>query len=425
MVSVNESPQAPLKALGSSHKGMKLTIPNLTFSSHGSAVRGTLFNRYYFDIDRTALERAGPFTVTPDALLFDASEKRVVNKALPLLEEALTWKLIHKLYNKPAFYLRESLDIPLIGSTEIGVVDRGSNIIEIKPLTGCNFNCIYCSVDEGKNQKSYDYLVEEEYLVAVAAELAATKEHPVECNIGPHGEPLFYPRIVELVRDLKAIPNVEIVSINTNGSLLSKQLIDDLAAAGLTRINLSLPALDEELAARLAGVSKFPLQHLLDMLSYGKEKLNFLLAPVLIPGMNEQEMAKIVELSKSITSDFPVIGIQNYLEYPKGRKPVKRPLSWDSFFAFIKELEAETGVNLTATQEDFHIFPDTKLEKPFRKNQIVQCEVCMPGRYPNEMYAKAANRLINVRLPNRREHIGKQLKVRIVREKHNIFKGVS
>lgn len=388
-------------------------------------LRCTLFKRYWFDLAREELERAGQVEVAPEELSFpDASEKRVRNKILPLLEQGLTWRLRHKLYEKPAFYLREELEIPLIGSTEIGVVDRGSNIIEVKPLTGCNFTCTYCSVDEGRNRKSYDYLVERDYLVAVTRQVAETKEHPVEVNIGPHGEPLLYPELVRLVRELRAIPQVEIVSINTNGSLLSKRLIDDLAAAGLTRVNLSLPALDQALAAELAGVKRFPLEHLLEMLAYGKEKLSFLLAPVLIPGKNEQEMAKIVELSKSIESDYPTIGIQNYLEYPKGRKPVKKTLPWEEFYAFIEELERGTGKRLKSTLEDFRISDDTKLEKPFKKGQVVACELCMPGRYPREMYAKARGRLISVQTPNDLSMIGKRLTVRIVRDKHNIFKGV-
>ncbi len=404
----------------------RFSFPDMTFAAlPDGGIRCTLFARYDFALSKAELERLGSFAVHADALAFpDASEKRVRNKLGLLVEEGIRRRLVHRLYKKPAFYLTEESGVPLLGSTEIGVVDRGSNIIEIKPLTGCNFTCTYCSVDEGKNRKSHDYLVEEEYLVRVAADVAARKEHPVEFNIGPHGEPLLYPKLVELVRDLKRIPNTAIISMNTNGSLLSEKLIDDLAAAGLTRVNLSIPALDEELASELAGVPKFPMAHLLAMLAYGKEKINFLLAPVLIPGKNEKEMAKIVELSKTIASPYPAIGIQNYLEYPKGRRPVKKQLAWDEFFGFIEGLERETGTSLTSTKEDFRIHEEKELEKPFRKGQTVACEVCMPGRYPNEMYAQAGGRLIGVRLDNDLANIGKRLRVKIVRDKHSIYKGV-
>ena len=394
-------------------------------SSGNALIRCRLFSRYYFDLEKELVERSGKVTVTRNSLEFPVlSEKRVWNKVGMLVQEGMDRGLIHQLYDKPTVYIREESGIPLIGSNEFGVVDRGSNILEVKPLTGCNFTCTYCSVDEGRNGKLYDYLVEEEYLVRVAAEVASTKTHPVEFNIGPHGEPLLYPKLIELVRDLKRIPNTEIISINTNGSLLSKKLIDGLAEAGLTRVNLSIPALDQRLADELAGVPRFPLKHLLAMLEYGKTKINFLLAPVLIPGKNEGEMRKMVELSKTISSDFPTIGIQNYLEYPRGRRPVKRQLSWKEFFDFIRRLEKETGTELTATKEQFRIFDEKELPKPFRKGDIVEAELCMPGRYPTEMYARAKGRVISVQMENRRESIGKRLRVQLVREKHNVYKGV-
>lgn len=402
----------------------RISFQHLTFEEHGSTIRCRLFHRYFFDLERDALERVGRVSVQSDALDVEASEKRVRNKILPLLEDGMTWRLVHQLYKKPAFYIREELDIPLIGATEIGVADRGSNILEVKPVTGCNLNCTFCSVDEGRNKKQYDYLVEKEYLVKVVARLAARKEHPVEVNIGPHGEPLLYPQLVELVRDLKALPNVAIISLNTNGTLLSKRLIDELATAGLTRINLSLHALDPALAARMAGVQRYPLNHILEMVAYAKEQLNVLLAPVLVPGLNEKELPKLVELSKSIKSAFPTIGIQNYLAYPKGRKGAKKPLSWKAFFHFLDELERQSGKRLRATQEAFHIYKEEALPKPFRKGDIVRVKLCMPGRYPHEMYGKAKGRLVNVQIENRLENIGKELPVRIVREKHNIFKGV-
>ncbi|RME31108.1 radical SAM protein [Candidatus Woesearchaeota archaeon] len=401
------------------------TYKDLAFARDGELLRCRLFARYSFTIPWNEVSRLGPCTVKHDELVFPGvSEKKVHNKMGRLVEDGLCNRLVHELYKKPAVYITSESGIPLIGTNEYGIVDRGSNIIEVKPVTGCNFNCIYCSVDEGKNNKTADYLVEEEYLASVAAEVAKTKQHPVEFNIGPQGEPLLYPRLVALVRDLRALPQTGVISINTNGSLLSTKLIDELAAAGLTRINLSIPALDPELAAKLAGVKVFPLAHLLRMLDYGKDKLSFLLAPVLVPGHNEQEMASIVKLSRTITSEFPTIGIQNYLSYPKGRKPVKKPLSWERFFSFIKELERTTGTNLTATKEDFRIHEEKELPKPFKKGQVVEAVIVMPGRYAREMVAAAHNRAITVQMLNDRRAIGKRLRVRIVRDKHNIFKGV-
>lgn len=407
------------------HPGMTFATERNESADSDAVLRCSLFARYFFDIPWAAVAKLGDCTVHHDRLEFPgASEKKVQNKLGRLVQDGLQNRLVHQLYRKPTVYITQESGIPLVGANEYGIVDRGSSIIEVKPVTGCNFNCTYCSVDEGKNDKTHDYLVEEEYLVAVAAEVAATKEHPVECNIGPHGEPLLYPELVKLVRDLKALPQVEAVSMNTNGSLLSERLIDDLAAAGLSRINLSIPALDPALAAKLAGVRTFPLEHLLKMIRYANGKLPILLAPVVIPGENEQEMQGLVELSKEIESPFLTIGIQNYLEYPKGRRPVKQPMGWDRFYALLDELEAKTGARLRATKEDFAIRKEPELPKPFRKGDTVEAVIVMPGRYPREMVAAAEGRAITVQLPNEKTNVGKRLRVRIVRDKHNIYKGV-
>lgn len=168
----------------------------------------------------------------------------ILNKALHSLE--------HLLNGKDVIYIDEASGIPLIGAVDFGLVDRGTNIIELKPLTGCNLNCVYCSVDEGVNKKDADILVDDNYLVNESVKLARIKKHPVEFNIGPHAEPMLYPFMMDLIQGLKTIPNCEVISMNSNGTLLSKEIIDQLKEAGLTRINWSLNTLDEKIASSLA-----------------------------------------------------------------------------------------------------------------------------------------------------------------------------
>ena len=53
------------------------------------------------------------------------------------------------------------------------------------------------------------------------------------------GEPLVRPRIPGLIRQIKAIPGIEKVTLTTNGILLKKQM-KELAEAGLDSLNISL-----------------------------------------------------------------------------------------------------------------------------------------------------------------------------------------
>jgi cyclic pyranopterin phosphate synthase len=64
------------------------------------------------------------------------------------------------------------------------------------------------------------------------------------------GEPLVYPSIVEIVRRIASIPQIEEVSLTTNGMLLER-LAQPLANAGLARVNISLDTLDGDKFKRI------------------------------------------------------------------------------------------------------------------------------------------------------------------------------
>ncbi len=387
-------------------------------------LRATFLTRYYFDISKEVYtDRLGECKTDHGALLCDMDENRARKRLENIIDDGFN-HLIHLLYNKPTIYIHQGSDIPLIGTNEFGLIDRGSNIIEVKPLTGCNFQCSYCSVDEGKNSKTHDYLVECEYLISEAKKIAATKEHPVEFNIGPQGEPLLYPKFVELVEGLHAIENCAVISVNTNGSLLTKKLIDDLAKAGLSRINLSLNALNQDIADELAG-KKYPLENILSMIKYCEGKIAVLIAPTIVPGINDNEMDGLVQLSTTVEKrSWPTIGIQNYLVYPKGRSPVAER-SFEEFYSMLKPLEGKYGTNLTVIhKEDFNIFDEPELEKPFFKNNLIRVKIAMPARYLNEIIGVSKDRCITIIGKDAHKlKIGSEVPVRIVRDKHNIFKG--
>ena len=59
------------------------------------------------------------------------------------------------------------------------------------------------------------------------------------------GEPLVRLGVVDLVRDIANVPGIENISMTTNGVLLPR-MADDLKAAGLSRVNISLDTLDSD-----------------------------------------------------------------------------------------------------------------------------------------------------------------------------------
>lgn len=129
---------------------------------------------------------------------------------------------------------------------------RVIDYLRISLTDRCNFRCIYCMPEDGVNQMShFDILrIEEiEDIVRVAASLGIKKVRLTG------GEPLVRKGVVSLVKSIANMPGVDNVSMTTNGVLLPS-MVDDLKAAGLSRVNLSLDTLDPEQFQMVTRVGK-------------------------------------------------------------------------------------------------------------------------------------------------------------------------
>ncbi|MBN2052777.1 radical SAM protein [Candidatus Woesearchaeota archaeon] len=401
-----------------------LQFQDLEFVDEKDSVKVLFLKIYYFRIEKKELERIGNFKISLHSIEFDCSEKKASNKFGQLLEKGFAG-LKCSLNNLKTVYVHKNSGIPLVGAGVFGLIDRNTNCIEVKPLTACNLDCLFCSVDAGKSSKKVtDYIIEKDYLVEEFNKLAARKEHPVEAHIGPQGEPLLYAPLTDLIRDLRHNPKVKIVSIDTNGTLLTEKLIDNLVSAGLTRLNISIHSLDEKKCSYMAGAS-YNIKHVLKMVEYASKKLNVLLAPVVVPSINDEDLKNIVEAGRKIMSEkseFPVLGIQNYLNYKRGRNPVKQR-SWEEFFEMLKPFEKVTGLKLRLAKEDFGILADKKLGKPFEKKQVIKAVVVCDGPLLGEKVAAANGRTIIVDKAARAKN-NSVINVKLIRDKHNIFRGV-
>ena len=151
------------------------------------------------------------------------------------------------------------------------------------------------------------------------------------------------------------------------------------------------------------------------LIEYSVGRIGIQLAPVWAPGLNDDQIPKLIEYAKKLK--IPIC-IQNFLYYPKGRNPIVEK-TFEKFYEDLKELEKKFDIKLIVDAEDFNIEKDETLEKPIRKNEILEVQTFSEGRLPGEVYAISKNRIINV-LTRR---TGK-FKVKIIRTKHNIYKGV-
>lgn len=391
----------------------ELTFKDLIFEEKNGKIRVVFLRLFYFDLDKSTLKKISEFSIDKNTIIFkNISEKKARNKFNFQLSEGFK-NLKNRLNNKKTIYIHQNSAIPLIGNVAFGLVDRGTSLIEIKPITSCNLSCIYCSVDQGK--RLVDFVVEKDYLVKEFKKLVEFKGiDGIEAHIGTQGEPLLYADLVDLISDLAEIKQVKTISIDTNGTLLTKNTVDKLIKAGLTRFNLSINALDQELAEKIAN-RPYNIEKVKEIAEYIEKKSELIITPVLIPGINEQEMPKIIEFSGKLKAD---IGIQNFLNYRYGKNPVKQ-LNFNVFYEKLRKLEKKYNVKLIKTMKDFDIKKTKELPKPFRKGDIIKAGIAASGRFKGEKIAVSKQR--NISIPNCYKE--GTVKIHITRTKHNIFIG--
>jgi hypothetical protein len=271
-----------------------------------------------------------------------------------------------------------------------------------------------------------EYRVDREYLAGCVREAVDFKGVGVECHIDSPGEPLIYPEIAPLVADLKKIPGISTVSMQSNGTLLTKERIRALEEAGLDRINLSLHALDPGLARTLAGVEWYDVEKVAAMArSVAESRIDLLIAPVYLPGLNDSEIPRLIRFARDIGAGkrWPPLGIQKFERYRLGRTPPGVfPQSWKQFYhRSLAGWENETGMQLRITPADFGTERRPQFPRPFRKGEKVTLEIRGPGWVAGERIAVGRGRSVAV-LDCRRG--SGTIRARIVSAAHNIYVAV-
>ncbi len=119
---------------------------------------------------------------------------------------------------------------------------RKIDYLRISVTDLCNLRCIYCMPSEGvKPVKHKDILTYEEIIriVRIATSIGIRKVRITG------GEPLARKNITYLISSLSAINGIENITLTTNGVLLEK-FAEEIAKAGLNRVNVSLDSLRPE-----------------------------------------------------------------------------------------------------------------------------------------------------------------------------------
>jgi uncharacterized Fe-S cluster-containing radical SAM superfamily enzyme len=293
--------------------------------------------------------------------------------------------------------------IPLHGLDFIGVIDRGTSLVEVRPTTLCNLRCAYCYANAGELENEFE--VEPSYLLGAFESVVRFKGlADVEAHIDPYGEGLLYKDLPRLITGLKRIPGVRRASMQSNGTLLTGDRIDVLKAAGLDQVNITLNTMDPGQARKISCRDEYDLDALLDTLRLVPGRgMDLVITPVWFFGVNDAEIGKIIAFYKALKAEHPGptavrIGIQNYLVYRTGRKIGKvKEREFGYFYKQLRALEKVHDTKLVLSAKDFGIHPAptypsdlvAAIRQASGKRRAVEVEIVAPGRNGKEFIGTA------------------------------------
>lgn len=284
--------------------------------------------------------------------------------------------------------------MPLIGHIAFGVIDRGTNVLQVRPTSLCPLSCIFCSVDAGPRSRwrQAEYIVDPDWLAQWVEEAAKEKGVTVEALIDGVGDPLTYPMLPRLVEALKQSTLVHSVAAETHGETLTKKLVDRLEEAGLDRINLSIETLDPDKARRLTGTPWYNAENVRRIAEYiaRETSIDLHVTPVWLPGVNDQDIVEIIEWAYRIGAGkrWPPVTVQKYIRHRRGRNPpgLREP-SWQEYWSWIRELEKRTGKRLTWTMEEWGMKHAPRIRNPLPRGTRTVLQVAAPGWLRGELLA--------------------------------------
>ncbi len=322
--------------------------------------------------------------------------------------------------------------MPMVGTLYFGLVDRGTNVIEVRPTSVCALSCIFCSVNAGPKSRvrRNEFVVELDDLLDAAREVARFKGRGIEFHIDGMGDPGNYDRLVDLVAGLRELPETRTISMQTRLFMLSEDKIRQLAEAGLDRINLSVDALDVGLAAKLADTEWYDVRRAIELAEYTvrNTSIDVIVSPVWVPGINDSEIPRIAAWAHAtLGKKWPPVLVQKYVAHRHGRKPV-REMGWKAFWTALREMERETGLKLVFEGNPFNIERRVPLPRPYAVGERVRMRVVTRGIFAREylavplrlrgsaLYDRSITLISDVELPE-----GAVVSGRIVENRDNIY----
>src|SRR5438309_4211842 len=125
---------------------------------------------------------------------------------------------------------------------------RSIEYLRISVTDRCNFRCVYCMPETGMQWLPKSEILSYEEIASIVAQLAPLGLRRLRIT---GGEPTIRPQIHELIRMLRAVPEITDIALSTNGVRLP-DIAGLLHESGLDRVNMSVDSLRSDRIVNIA-----------------------------------------------------------------------------------------------------------------------------------------------------------------------------
>jgi cyclic pyranopterin phosphate synthase len=167
--------------------------------------------------------------------------------------------------------------------------------LRISVTDRCNIRCFYCMPNENVQFRPRDEILTFEEIERFVRVVSQMGVHRLRLT---GGEPLVRAGLPRLVRMLAQIKGIDDLALTTNGILLTPQIAAELRSAGLTRLNISLDTLREEVFQKISrreGLDRV-LAGIAAAQAAGFQKIR--LNAVAIQGLTEDEIVPLARFAR-------------------------------------------------------------------------------------------------------------------------------
>ena len=200
--------------------------------------------------------------------------------------------------------------------------------IHVDPASGCNYRCFFCPQSNPAALRNAGVEFRSMTLPLfrkLVDDLGAFAQPIDELVLGNYGEPLLNNNLPEMVRYAKSSRHIREVSVITNASLLNAFRANELAAAGLDKIRISIEAMSDaayksttEVPQRFSDIVE-NVKGFRDAVRRHRSK-TFIYAKIVDAGLTEAEQKKFFQTFAPIAD---AVSIENLIGItPRSRKIV-------------------------------------------------------------------------------------------------------